>query len=165
MINAQKWEPNLKTDMFVFLRLAPRCHVPGSELTLIMEGTEPSAQLSVGSDSVEKPSSKCSKHLQKTSRKENEAVVTSKGFTTARNAQVPHTSYSADLDALQQHQRKTQLRLNPISSARVVFLFVAAVSRKIRRNIPVTLLEGRGKFIFVCLLSEDMAKLSLQIIF
>lgn len=148
--------------MFVFLRLAPRCHVTGSELTLIMEGTEPSAQLSVGSDSVEKPSSKCSKHLQKTSRKENEAVVTP---ATARNAQVPHTSYSADLDALQQHQRKTQLRLNPISSARVVFLFVAAVSRKIRRNIPVTLLEGRGKFIFICLLSEDMAKLSLQIIF
>lgn len=148
--------------MFVFLRSAPRCHVPGSELTLIMEGTEPSAQLSVGSDSVEKPSSKCSKHLQKTSRKENEAVVTP---AIARNAQVPHTSYSADLDALQQHQRKTQLRLNPISSARVVFLFVAAVSRKIRRNIPVTLLEGRGKFIFICLLSEDMAKLSLQIIF
>lgn len=146
--------------MFVFLRLAPRCHVTGSELTLIMEGTEPSAQLSVGSDSVEKPSSKCSKHLQKTSRKENEAVVTP---AIARNAQVPHTSYSADLDALQQHQRKTQLRLNPISSARVVFLFVAAVSRKIRRNIPVTLLEGRGKFI--CLLSEDTAKLSLQIIF
>lgn len=148
--------------MFVFLRSAPRCHVPGSELTLIMEGTEPSAQLSVGSDSVEKPSSKCSKHLQKTSRKENEAVVTP---AIARNAQVPHTSYSADLDALQQHQRKTQLRLNPISSARVVFLFVAAVSRKIRRNIPVTLLEGRGKFIFICLLSEDTAKLSLQIIF
>lgn len=148
--------------MFVFLRLAPRCHVTGSKLTLIMEGTEPSAQLSVGSDSVEKPSSKCSKHLQKTSRKENEAVVTP---AIARNAQVPHTSYSADLDTLQQHHRKTQLRLNPISSARVVFLFVAAVSRKIRRNIPVTLLEGRGKFVFICLLSEDMAKLSLQIIF
>ena len=100
MINAQKEEPDLETDMFVSLRLTPRCHVTGSERTLIMESTEPSVQLSVGSDSVEKPNSNCSKHLQKTSRKENEAVVTPKGFMTARNPQVPHTTYSADLGML-----------------------------------------------------------------
>lgn len=90
--------------MFVLLCLEPRL---GFELMLITESTEPSAQLSVQRDSVEKPSSNSSKHLQKTSRKENEAVVTTKTFLAARNPQVPHTTYSDDLDMLQQHQRKT----------------------------------------------------------
>lgn len=146
--------------MFVSLSLVPRL---GSELTLMMESTEPSAQLPGRRDSVQNPSSNSSKHPQKASGKENEAAVTTKGLLAARNPQVPHTTASDDLDTMQQHQRKTQLRLNPIS-ARVGFLFAAAVlKKKIWRNIPVTLLERRRKFI--CLLSGDMVKLSLPIIF
>lgn len=96
--------------------------VRGCELTLITQHTEPSAPLSVRSDSLEKPGSK---HLQKTSGKANEAAVTPKGFVAARNPQVPHQLLRWLGHAAATPEKNP--RLNPVSSARVVFLFAAAV--------------------------------------